>query len=214
MTNPNKDDLTKGLQRSQIELTLAYDATLEGFARALDLREREPVGHTLKVTEYAVRLARILGVPDGELVHIRRGALLHDIGKMGIPESILQKPGPLTDEEWKIVCTHPQIAYDLLSPVVYLYPAVDIPYCHHEKWDGTGYPRGLRGEQIPKSARIFVVVDIWEALTTDRPFRRAWTEEKAIQLIQEQSGLYFDPEVVQAFMNKDFRRILTTPYLK
>jgi putative nucleotidyltransferase with HDIG domain len=211
MANLSNDDLVQNLQRSQTELALAYDATLEGFARALDMRESEPVGHTLKVTECTLRLARVLGLPVADLVHIRRGALLHDIGKMGIPESILQKPGALSEDEWAIICTHPQIAYDLLSPVAYLHPAIDIPYCHHEKWDGNGYPHGLKGEQIPLAARIFVVVDIWEALTTDRPYRKAWTEEKANQLVHEQSGLYFDPEVVKAFMARDFRRTLTTP---
>jgi len=214
MASQSDQDIVQTLRRSQIEFSLTYDAILEGFARALDMREREPVGHTLKVTELTVRLARVVGVPEPELVHVRRGALLHDIGKMGVPESILQKPGPLSDEEWAIVCKHPQVAYDLLSPVVYLYPAIDIPYCHHEKWDGSGYPRGLKGDKIPLAARIFVVIDIWEALTSDRPYREAWTDEKANKLIKEQSGLYFDPEVVEAFMSKDFKRTLTAPYIK
>jgi putative nucleotidyltransferase with HDIG domain len=214
MASLDRDDLAHSLKRSQIEFSINYDATLEGFARALDLREREPVGHTLKVTEFTLRLARVFGVPEGDLVHIRRGALLHDIGKMGVPESILQKPGPLTDEEWTVVCTHPQIAYDLLSPVVFLHAALDIPYCHHEKWDGSGYPRALKGEQIPLAARLFVVVDIWEALTSRRPYRDAWTEEKANQMVHEQSGLYFDPKVVEAFMSPEFKRTLTMPYLK
>ena len=209
MTSQSNEDLAESLQRLQAEFGLIYDATLEGFARALDLREGEPAGHTLEVAELTLRLARAFGVPAADLVHIRRGALLHDIGKMGIPESTLQKPGPLTDTEWAIVCKHPQIAYDLLSPVAYLQPALDIPYCHHEKWDGSGYPRGLKGEHIPLAARIFVVIDIWEALTTDRPYRKAWTEEKSTQLIQEQSGLYFDPDVVKVFMNPDFKTTLT-----
>jgi putative nucleotidyltransferase with HDIG domain len=214
MANLSHDDLAQSLQRSHAEFGLIYEATLEGFARALDLREQEPVGHTLQVAEMTLRLARALGVLEADLVHIRRGALLHDIGKMGVPESILQKPGPLTDQEWAIVCKHPQVAYDLLSPVAYLAPALDIPYCHHEKWDGTGYPRGLKGEQIPLAARIFVVVDIWQALTTDRPYRQAWLEEKATQLIREQSGLYFDPQVVQAFLNQDFKHTPTDPHGK
>ena len=130
------------LQRSNIDLTLAYDATIEGWSRALDLRDKETEGHTQRVTEMTVRLARAMGIADAELVHIRRGALLHDIGKMGVPDSILLKPGPLTDEEWVIMRQHPQLAYDMLSPIAYLRPALDIPYCHHEKWDGTGYPRG------------------------------------------------------------------------
>ncbi|HTX89939.1 MAG TPA: HD-GYP domain-containing protein [Anaerolineales bacterium] len=214
MADDDKDTLIQGLRRSKIELDLAYDATIEGFARALDLREREPAGHTHQVTEYTLRLAKALAIPEPELVQIKRGALLHDIGKMGIPEHILQKTEPLTDEEWNIICKHPQYAYDLLAPIIYLYPAIDIPYCHHEKWDGTGYPRGLKHEQIPRAARIFVVVDVWDALTTDRPYRKAWTNDKAIQFIHEQAGLYFDPDVVKVFLNMDFKKSLTRPYVK
>ncbi|MEA2575068.1 MAG: hypothetical protein QOH93_2366, partial [Chloroflexia bacterium] len=162
------------LQRSNIELGLAYDRTLEGWSGALDLRDKETEGHTQRVTEMAVRLARALGVRENALVHLRRGALLHDIGKMGIPDSILLKPGPLTDEEWVIMKRHPVYAHELLSPIDFLRPALDVPYCHHEKWDGTGYPRGLKGEQIPLSARIFAVVDVWDALSSNRPYRGAW----------------------------------------
>jgi HD-GYP domain-containing protein (c-di-GMP phosphodiesterase class II) len=214
---PNKDDeaVVQSLRHSNVELALAYDATVEGFARALDMREGEPVGHTRQVTEFTIRLAKIMGVSEPELLHIKRGALLHDIGKMGIPEAILQKPGPLTDEEWAIMCKHPQIAYDLLSPVIYLYPALDIPYCHHEKWDGSGYPRGLAGDTIPLAARIFVVVDVWDALTSDRPYRNAWTDANARQYIQEQSGRHFDPAIVGIFLaSMDFKKSLTRPYVK
>ncbi|MDQ7843680.1 MAG: GAF domain-containing protein [Armatimonadota bacterium] len=191
--------LFEGLQRSNLELTLAYDTTLEGWSRALDLRDRETEGHTQRVVELTLRLARAMGLREEELVHVRRGALLHDIGKMGIPDSILHKPGPLTEAEWEIMRRHPVYAYDLLSPIAYLRPALDIPYCHHEKWDGTGYPRGLQGEQIPLAARIFAVVDVLDALTSDRPYRRAWSRERALAYIREQAGAHFDPAVVNAF---------------
>jgi len=194
--------LFDGLQRSNIELTLAYDTTLEGWSRALDLRDRETEGHTQRVTELTLRLARAMGMGDEELVHLRRGALLHDIGKMGIPDSILLKPGPLTEAEWEIMRRHPVYAHDLLSPIAYLHPALDIPYCHHEKWDGTGYPRGLRGEQIPPAARIFAVVDVLDALTSHRPYRPAWPRERALAYIREQAGAHFDPAVVEVFFRQ------------
>ena len=192
-------ELFNDLQRSNIELSLAYDTTLEGWSRALDLRDRETEGHTQRVTEITERLARTADIPDTELVHLRRGALLHDIGKMGIPDQILLKPGPLTDEEWRIMRRHPQYAYEMLSPITFLRRAIDIPYCHHERWDGTGYPRGLKGEQIPLAARLFSVVDVWDALCSDRPYRVAWPEEKVRQYIRELSGKAFDPQVVDAF---------------
>ena len=192
--------LFDGLQRSNVQLALAYDTTLEGWSRALDLRDKETEGHTQRVTEITERLAHAMGVPDVNLVHVRRGALLHDIGKMGIPDSILMKPGPLTDEEWVVMRKHPIYAYDLLSPIDYLRPALDIPYCHHEKWDGTGYPRGLKGEQIPLTARIFAVVDVWDALLSDRPYRNAWSMEKVREHIRAGSGTHFDPKVVEAFL--------------
>jgi putative nucleotidyltransferase with HDIG domain len=213
---PNEDDTAQiqNLRRANIELSLAYDATVEGFARALDLRETESPGHTRQVTEMTVSLARSLGIHDPDLLHIRRGALLHDIGKMGIPESILKKPGPLTAEEWVIMHMHPQYAYDLLSPIIYLYPALDIPYCHHERWDGTGYPRGLNRELIPYAARIFAVIDIWDALTSPRPYRDAWPAAKAREYIQSQAGLQLDPGVVKAFMNKEFTKKLTAEFAR
>ncbi len=192
--------LFRNLERSNIELTLAYETTLEGWARALDLRDRETEGHTRRVTETTIQLARMVGIHDEELAHIRRGSLLHDIGKMGVPDSILLKPGKLNDEEWEIMRQHPVYAYQMLSPIAFLRPALDIPYCHHEKWDGTGYPRGLRGEQIPLSARIFSIVDVWDALRSDRPYRAAWSEEKVLAYIQEQKGKHFDPQVVEAFL--------------
>jgi HD-GYP domain-containing protein (c-di-GMP phosphodiesterase class II) len=192
--------LFDNLQRANVELTMAYDTTLEGWSRALDLRDKETEGHTQRVTELTLRLARAMGVSEDELVHVRRGVLLHDIGKMGIPDSILLKPGPFTEEEWAIMRQHPLYAYKMLAPIVYLHSALDIPYCHHEKWDGTGYPRGLKGEEIPLAARIFAVVDVWDALRSDRPYRPAWPEEKAWEYIQEQAGKHFDPRVVEVFL--------------
>jgi HD-GYP domain-containing protein (c-di-GMP phosphodiesterase class II) len=182
-------------------LSLAYDTTLEGWSKALDLRDKETEGHTQRVVDMTLRIAQTLGISDEELTHFRRGALLHDIGKMGIPDSILLKPGPLTDEEWEIMKRHPVYAYELLFPITHLRPALDIPYCHHEKWDGSGYPRGLKGEQIPLSARIFAVVDVWDALTSDRPYRNAWTSKKTLEYIREQSGKHFDPQIVDTFMS-------------
>ena len=189
------------LHQSNAELTLAYDKTIEGWSRALDLRDKETEGHAQRVTEITLRLAKAMGIGDAELVHIRRGALLHDIGKMGVPDDILLKPGKLTDEEWVLMRKHPQLAYDLLSPITYLRTALDIPYCHHEKWDGTGYPRGLKGEQIPLVARLFAVVDVWDALRSDRPYRPAWDEEKVREHILAGSGTHFDPKVVETFLN-------------
>ena len=183
-----------------IELARAYDTTLEGWARALELRDQETEGHTRRVTEMTLRLARAMGIGEAELVHIRRGALLHDMGKMGIPDGILLKPGPLTGEEWAIMRMHPQYAYDMLSPIAYLRPALDIPYCHHEKWDGTGYPRGLKDEQIPLAARVFAVVDVWDALNSDRPYRKAWQEDKVREYVRQQAGKHFDPQVVEMFL--------------
>jgi PAS domain S-box-containing protein len=192
--------LFQNLQHSNLELGLAYDITLEGWTRALDLRDQETEGHTQRVTELVVRLARAMGLSEQEIIHIRRGAILHDIGKMGIPDRILLKPGPLTDDEWEIMRKHPIYAYELLGNVTYLRPAIEIPYCHHEKWDGSGYPRGLKGEQIPLSARLFAVVDVWDALRSDRPYRKAWSDEEALQYIREQAGKHFDPAVVEVFL--------------
>jgi HD-GYP domain-containing protein (c-di-GMP phosphodiesterase class II) len=168
----------------------------------LELRDHETEGHTRRTTELTIRLAQAMGIKDNDIVHIYRGALLHDIGKMGVPDSIVLKPGPLREDEWVKMRKHPQYAYDMLSPISYLKQALDIPYCHHEKWDGTGYPRGLKGEQIPLSARIFAVVDVWDALTSERPYRNAWPQEKAIDFIHDQSGIHFDPKVVDIFLRE------------
>jgi PAS domain S-box-containing protein len=193
--------LFDGLQQSNMELFMAYDATIEGWSRALDLRDKETEGHTQRVTEMTERLATSMGISREEMAHIRRGALLHDIGKMGVPDHILIKPGTLTPEEWESMRKHPQLAYDMLVPIAYLRQALDIPYCHHEKWDGSGYPRQLKGEQIPLSARIFSVVDVWDAVTSDRPYRPAWSKERAMEHIRSGSGTHFDPMVVAAFLD-------------
>ena len=189
-------------QRSNMQLVIAYDATIEGWSHALDLRDKETEGHTQRVTALTLDLARSMGVPESDLVHIRRGALLHDIGKMGVPDAILLKPGPLTDEEWVAMKKHPRFAYDMLSPIQYLHAALDIPYCHHEKWDGSGYPRGLKGEQIPLAARIFAVIDVWDALTSDRPYRHAWTRDKTLEHIRAGAGTHFDPAIVEMFIKE------------
>ena len=192
--------LFESLQRSNSDLELAYNATIEGWSYALDLRDKETEGHSLRVTEMTLKIANMLGMNTEQLINVKRGALLHDIGKMGVPDSILLKPGALTDEEWEIMRQHPQFAYDLLSPISYLHEALEIPYCHHEKWDGSGYPRKLVGEQIPLSARIFAVVDVWDALTNERPYRPAWPKEKVIEHIRENSGTHFDPQMVEMFL--------------
>ncbi|CAG0946857.1 partial Cyclic di-GMP phosphodiesterase, partial [Anaerolineae bacterium] len=192
--------LFEDLQRLNTDLELAYDATIEGWSRALDLRDKETAGHTQRVTELALELARTLGMSDAELVQVRRGALLHDIGKMGIPDGILLKPGPLTPEEWEVMRMHPVYAFNLLSPIAYLRSAITIPYCHHEKWDGRGYPRGLKGEGIPSAARIFAVVDVWDALRTDRPYRQSWSEQEAIEYIRAETGKHFDPTITEVFL--------------
>jgi len=192
--------LFSDLQSSNTELTLAYDTTLTGWSKALDLRDKETKGHTQRVVETTIRLARAMGVFEGELTNVRRGALLHDIGKMGIPDEILHKPGPLSAEEWATMRQHPIHAREMLSPIAYLRPALDIPYNHHEKWDGSGYPNGLKGEQIPLAVRIFTVVDVFDALTSDRPYRLTWPREKALDYIREQAGKHFDPAVVEMFL--------------
>ncbi len=196
----DNNQLFENLQRSNFELAIAYDETIEGWSKALDLRDRETEGHTQRVTRLTQEMGTFMGMNESELVLVRRGALLHDIGKMGVPDSILFKPGELTPEEWEIMRQHPRFAYDMLSPIAYLRQALDIPYCHHEKWDGTGYPRGLKGKEIPITARIFAVVDVYDALTSDRPYRKAWSTEKTLDYIREQSGKHFDPEVVETFL--------------
>ena len=192
--------LYEDLQRSNTDLLNAYDKTIEGWSHALDLRDKETEGHSQRVTMMTLKLARASGMTEAELVHVRHGALLHDIGKMGVPDHILLKPGKLTDEEWVAMRKHPQLAYELLSPIAYLRDALDIPYCHHEKWDGTGYPRGLKGEQIPLAARLFAIVDVWDALRSNRLYRQGWPKEKVIKHIKSLSGTHFDPAVVAVFL--------------
>ena len=196
----DNSQLFTNLQRSNFELEMAYDATIEGWSRALELRDQETEGHTLRVTDMTLHLAQGIGVRSKELIHIRRGALLHDIGKMGVPDRILLKPGELVGEEWEVMKQHTVYAFEMLWPIEFLRPAIDIPHCHHERWDGTGYPRHLKEEQIPLSARIFAVADVWDALTSDRPYRDAWTEQKALEYITTNAGKHFDPQVVDVFL--------------
>lgn len=203
--------LNQTWQRGNVELTIAFDSTVEAFARALELREGEPLGHTHQVMEVTIGLANAIGVSIPEQLHIHRGALLHDIGQVAVSESILKKAGPLTDAEWLIMKQHPLHAYDLLSPIVFLHRAIDIPYCHHERWDGTGYPQGLKKEQIPLSARIFAVVDVWDALTSDRPQRRAWPDSQASHYLHEYAGKLFDPQVVMIFLDPEIKKRVTRP---
>ncbi len=194
--------LFNSLQQANMELAVAYDATIEGWSQAMDLRDKETEGHAERVTEMSMQLGKAMQLGEEYLVQLRRGALLHDIGKLGVPDSILFKADKLTDEEWEIMKKHPQFAYDMLYPIKYLRRALDIPYCHHEKWDGTGYPRGLKAEQIPLAARIFAIVDVWDALTSDRPYRKAWSKPDTLKYIREQSGKYFDPQVVDIFLKE------------
>jgi len=193
-------DLFNQMQRTNLDLLAAYEATIEGWAKALELRDKETLGHSQRVIDLTLRLARDLGIPQNQWIQIRRGVFLHDIGKMGIPDNILLKPGPLTDDEWVIMKQHPTFAYEMLSGVPYLRPALDIPYCHHERWDGSGYPQGLDGDQIPLSARIFAVVDVWDALTSKRPYRPAWPVNQVKAYMKENANKQFDPVVVEAFL--------------
>jgi PAS domain S-box-containing protein len=193
-------ELFENLQRSKDDLTRSYDATIEGWVRALDLRDKETEGHSIRVMEMTVKLARAMGMSEDELVHIRRGALLHDIGKIGIPDKILHKPAPLDAEEWAIMKRHPQFSYDMLAPIDFLRPALDIPFSHHEKWDGSGYPQGLAGEEIPLPARVFAIVDVWDALSFDRPYRKAWSQQRVRKHLRQLAGSHFDPQVVEVFL--------------
>lgn len=188
------------LQRAHHDLAEAYEATIEGWSRVLDLRDKETEGHTQRVTEMTLRLARALNLSEDAIVHIRRGALLHDIGKMAIPDLILQKPGPLDEQEWKEMRRHPEYAYQMLYPIAYLRPALDIPYSHHEHWDGSGYPRGLKGEEIPISARIFAIIDVWDALLSNRPYRKGSTVDAVLEYLKKHAGSYFDPKLVESFI--------------
>jgi HD-GYP domain-containing protein (c-di-GMP phosphodiesterase class II) len=190
------------LQSSNMELRNAYETTLEGWSRALELRDRETEGHTQRVTELTLRVAHRMALTPEELVNIRRGALLHDIGKLGVPDHILHKPGPLDETEWKTMRQHPLFAHDMIHPIEYLRPALDIPCYHHERWDGSGYPYGLKGTQIPLAARIFTLADVYDALSSDRPYRAAWPKERVLEHIRKGAGSHFDPDVTEVFFRE------------
>ncbi len=192
--------LFNNLRETNQKLLSSYESTIEGWSRALELRDRETENHSNRVTELTIKVCELYGMSKEELIHIRRGALLHDIGKMGIPDSILLKKEKLTESDWEVIKKHPKYAYDLIYPIEYLRPAIDIPYCHHEKWDGSGYPRGLKGNDIPLSARIFAIIDVWDALLSDRPYRDAWPKDKVIKEIKRLSGTHFDPQAVEHFL--------------
>lgn len=195
------NEMAHNLMKSETNLIAAYDKTIEGWVKALELRDRETLGHTLRAAALTMELARRMKIDERELENIRRGVLLHDIGKMGIPDSILLKAGPLTPGERKIIEAHPSLAREMLKQIDFLHPCIDIPYCHHERWDGSGYPNGLAGEQIPIAARLFAVIDVWDALTSDRTYRRAWSAQETLDYLNEQSGKSFDPKVVRAFIS-------------
>lgn len=199
ISDRKKDEIE--LQETHRQLAEAYDETIAGWSRVLDLRDKETEGHTRRVTEMAVRLACALGIPKDEILQLKRGALLHDIGKMAIPDNILQKPGPLSAEEWQEMRRHTDYALQMLYPIMYLRSALDIPYCHHERWDGSGYPRGLKGEEIPLAARIFSIVDVWDALLSDRPYRKSSSEAFVRNYLRKYAGIYFDPRLVEAFLD-------------
>jgi HD-GYP domain-containing protein (c-di-GMP phosphodiesterase class II) len=188
------------IRNNEKNLVKAYDSTLEGWAKAVEMRDKITEDHTRRVVVLTELLARALGIDWEEIVHIRRGAMLHDIGKIGIPDSILNKPSALTKEEMEVMQQHPERAHQMLANIEFLSPSLDIPYCHHERWDGSGYPRGLKGEEIPLSARIFSVVDVWDALTSDRPYRKAWTSADALAYLTEQAGKSFDAHIVDVFL--------------
>jgi len=196
----DREQAMNELEATHRALTEAYDSTLEGWVRALDLRDRETEGHTQRVTRLTMKLARRMGIPEKDIVHVRRGALLHDIGKIGIPDSVLRKPGPLDEAEWELMRQHPVWAHEMISAIAFLEPALDIPYCHHEWWDGTGYPRGLSGDAIPLAARVFAVTDAWDALRSDRLYSPEWDEQEVMAYLREQAGGQFDPSVVEEFL--------------
>jgi HD-GYP domain-containing protein (c-di-GMP phosphodiesterase class II) len=198
--------MVASLNQSQKDLIKAYDSTLEGWAKALELRDKETEGHSERVTNLTIRLAEAMGIQGEALLNVRRGALLHDIGKMGVPDAILHKNGPLDEDERTIIQRYPQSAYDMLKHIEYLQAALEIPYCHHEKWDGTGYPRRLQGQEIPLAARLFAIVDVYDALISDRPYRKALPREEVIAYLKSQSGSHFDPDALQLFL-----KVLTAP---
>jgi PAS domain S-box-containing protein len=190
----------EALQTAHQNLEEAYDRTIEGWIRALDLRDREMEGHTQRVTEMTLKMARALGLPESEIIHVRRGALLHDIGKIGIPDEITKKAGPLNEQEWELMRKHPQYAYDMLFPIPYLRPALDIPYCHHERWNGSGYPRGLKGEEIPITARMFAIIDVWDALKSNRPYHKPNSHDHTVTYLKKEAGQLFDARLVELFL--------------
>jgi len=192
--------LLSELQNSHDDLLIAYDTTLQGLAKALALRDNETQGHSVRVTDMTMRLSKRMGLAEPALTHIRYGALLHDIGKIAIPDSILYKNGPLSEQEWEVMRLHPTYAQQLLATIPYLKDSMDIPLYHHERWDGSGYPFGLRGEQIPLAARIFCVIDVWDGLRSERPYHPAWPEAQVREYLLQNSGSHFDPEIVQSFL--------------
>jgi len=191
----------ENLRQANERLAQAYDATLEGWSRALELREQETAGHSQRVVEMTLQLAQELGIKEENLVDIRRGALLHDIGKMGVPDNILLKPGPLSEDEWVIMRQHPIYSHEMLKNIPYLAKAIEIPYLHHERWNGSGYPLGLKSEEIPLAARIFAVIDVYDALSSNRPYRPAWPEKEVHHYVRSNAGGLFDPKVVEAFLS-------------
>jgi HD-GYP domain-containing protein (c-di-GMP phosphodiesterase class II) len=182
------------------EALTAYEDTIQCWSRTVEIRNYETEGHAQRSLELVLQIAKVVGIPQSSFAHIRYGVLLHDLGELGIPETILHKAGPLSEEEWNLMRQHPVYAYELLSTVPYLQPSLDIPYCHHEKWDGTGYPRGLKGEESPLTARIFAVVDVWDVLRSPRSYRPPWSVKDARVYIKEQAGTHFDPEIVNVFL--------------
>jgi len=191
----------QALKSKHRQLVESYDQTIRGWIEVMDLRHHETRNHTERVTRMTVSFARLAGVAPDRLETIARGATLHDIGKIGIPDSILIKPGKLDSDEWHLMKTHPDVGRRLLEKISFLKPCIDIPWCHHEKWDGSGYPRGLRGKAIPLPARLFAIVDVWDALTHKRVYKDAWPEPDVLAHIRNQSGLHFDPELVEIFID-------------
>jgi len=197
-----KRELRLAAERMQhrVDINTAYDRTVLAWGMALELRDHHTSGHTQRVADTTLRLARRMDMTREQLVNIHRGALLHDVGKMGVPDLVLLKEGPLDNIERDIMRMHPQLAYNMLMPVIFLRDAIDIPYCHHEKWDGSGYPRGLKGDVIPLAARIFSVVDVYDALTSDRPYRKSWTKAKALEHITSEKEKSFEPTIADKFI--------------
>jgi HD-GYP domain-containing protein (c-di-GMP phosphodiesterase class II) len=194
------------------EVLFSYNKIIEGWRRALEMRDMDTASHSARVVELAARLAQATGLPEQQMIHFRNGAYLHDIGKIGVPDRVLLKPGPLNDEEWQMMRRHPELAHEMLVTIPYFQPALDIPRYHHEHWDGTGYPDHLQGEQIPLAARIFAIVDVWDALNSQRPYRNAWPEREVRAYIEAQAGKQFDPRLVEAFMKLVSERELKEGY--